>query len=91
MPLRGCISIAAVYRAEPISRGREIQRYLAWPMFVMGDFLCEVLCRDSHGSAHQGAGSETAVDQCTQRSRESDRDSGGTDVATGYGSLVNET
>ncbi len=32
-----------------------------------GNFLCGVPCRDPHGSAHKGAGSETAVEQVSQQ------------------------
>ena len=67
MPLRAGISTVAVYRADPISRGREIKRYLPSPIFVMGNFLCGVPCRGSHGSAHNGVGSETAAEQMSQQ------------------------
>jgi hypothetical protein len=55
-------------RADPKSLGREF-RYLAWPMFVMGNFLCGVPCRDSHGSAHNGTGSATAAEHMSQHIR----------------------
>jgi hypothetical protein len=48
-------------------RGRKIYQYLPSPIFVMGNSLCGVLCRDSHGSAHNGVGSETAVAQVSQQ------------------------
>jgi hypothetical protein len=67
MLLRAGISTITVYRADPINRGREIKRYLPSPMFVMGNFLCGVPCRGSHGSAHNGVGSETAVEQMSQQ------------------------
>ncbi len=58
MPLRAGISTVAVYRADPINWGREIKRYLPLPIFVMGNFLCGVPCRGSHGSAHNRVGSD---------------------------------
>jgi hypothetical protein len=66
MPLRAGISTVAVYRADPINRGREIKRYLPSPILVMGSFICGVPCRGSHGSAHSGAGSETAAEHMSQ-------------------------
>jgi hypothetical protein len=33
----------------------------------MGNFLCGVPCRGSHGSAHNGVGSETAAEQMSQQ------------------------
>ncbi len=66
MPLRAGISTVAVYRADPKNRGREMKRHLPWPMFVMADFWCGVPCRGSHGSAHNGVGSEKAAEHMSQ-------------------------
>jgi hypothetical protein len=33
----------------------------------MGNSLCGVPCRGSHGSAHNGVGSETAAEQMSQQ------------------------
>jgi hypothetical protein len=67
MPLRAGISTVAIYQADPLNRGREIQRYLPSPIFVMGSFLCGVPCRGSHGSAHNRVESETAAEQISQQ------------------------
>jgi hypothetical protein len=67
MPLRAGISTVAVYQADPICQGCKIKRYLPSTIFVMGNFLCGVPCRGSHGSAHNGVWSETASEQMSQQ------------------------